>query len=95
MKQETKLKWRMRYEKVKAEAPVVIATFGVVGYVVALVNNAKMKKTQKTLNEVIDVVNNNARCGRYDRSRIEALERQNSLLLERALAETKGEGVLQ
>ena len=86
-----------------------VAGLGVFGYFGAIANNYRIKKAEKNLanltaamnqhaeaiNFNADVLENNARCGMQDRSRIEALERQQNLLMEKALRETKGEGVLQ
>lgn len=104
-----KAKWeRFVHEDLGCIAAGVIAGCGIIGYFGAIANNVRIKKAERRLagltaavnqhaeaiNFNADVLENNARCGMHDRSRIEALERQQNLLMEQALRETKGEGVL-
>lgn len=60
------------------------------GYFGAIKNGSDIQKINKRLDRNIEIVDNNAACSKYDRRRIDDLERQTNLLMEKAMAITEG-----
>ena len=60
------------------------------GYKMGFANAKQINKVSDRLEATVEVVENNARCQQYDRNRLEELQRQQNLLMERALKETEG-----
>lgn len=95
MKQETKDRLRFKARRAKevvAEGlPWLIPLFGILGYLGAIKNHNDICRLEGEIKEAGNIINNNAQCQMDDRSRLNDLERQNNLLMERALLFT-GEG---
>ena len=60
------------------------------GYMGAFSNDARLKRMEKQMRGLVEVVNNNADCQVADQKRLNNLERQNNLLFEEALKRTEG-----
>ena len=98
MKPETKAKIAVGWRKVKSAAKTVIVplfiggTIGAAwgGYAMGFAGIKAIVKTRDELNDLKDVVANNAHCQQNDRDKLLELERQQNLLFEKALRETEG-----
>lgn len=99
MTKETKAKLGMYWGKFKravkvAALPMFVGgTVGAAwgGYIAAFRHNKDIAELRTNLRETNDVVTHNARVAQYDQQRLSELERQQTLLFERALKETEGE----
>lgn len=87
-------RWQFTKLRIKSKAgPAAIgATFGAIwcGYVMSIINSNQIGKLRKDHEDLQEQVNHNASCSIFDRHRIEDLERQNNLLMEKALTATEG-----
>ena len=101
MKQQTKIKLKVLWEKVKgALVPIGIGSgIGMIlgGYFGAIVNAKSIERLEQRTDRIENVVNHNAdaqennlRIQIEDHDKLEELIRQNNLLMEKALQETKG-----
>ena len=91
MKESTKAKLKVKWGKAKRFVKDHAGTIFLGATSAAAWSGwSRANKLQKEVNDLGDVVNNNARCARYDRQRIEHLQEQNMLLMERALKMTEG-----
>lgn len=101
MKDETKRKWRARWERVKAEAPAYacggIIGAAIFGYVNSLCNSYRLDKVEKRVKKHSELINQHAdagnalveRCKETD-EKVEELQRKQELLMENALRITEG-----
>lgn len=94
MKDTTKAKVKQIGEKVAALAGPVFTGLTIaaawLGYKGALANAKEINRLGKCHDGLCDIVTHNANCSRHDRGRIEDLERQNAILMEKALMATEG-----
>ena len=102
MKQQTKTKLRVFWEKTKgALIPIGIGSgIGMIigGYFGAIFNAKSIEQLEQRTDMIENVVNHNAdaqannlKIQIEDHDKLEELIRQNNLLMEKALQETKGE----
>ena len=99
MTESTKAKIKVKWGKVKKfisdywfpifGGATVGAAWG--GYRMGFANAKSISKVSERLEATVEVVENNARCQQYDRDQLHELQRQQALLMEKALKETEGE----
>lgn len=98
-KPETKAKIKIKLKRVGEELvgylPWIAGGMLIGGYIGAIKNSNDIQKINNRLSNDEDIIDNNARASKYDRGRIEVLERQNNLLMEKALSITEGRSITE
>lgn len=98
MTAETRAKWAVRWrhakQKIKNAAPWIVAgagyIYGVTGIAKAHIDHREIKDIKRQVNIQGEVIDHNAVAGNLLRERVSNLERQNNVLLAKAMEVTEG-----
>lgn len=91
---ETAAKWKIRGRKVKDFiVPIglgIMTAQGIFGWFVDINHDRRLKKLARNQDAIVNCVNQHAAAGNHLIERTDELERQNKILMEKAIRETEG-----